>query len=182
MPEIAVIYFSQTGVTHTLAEALQRGAEKKPDVSCRLFRIQGEMIEKGRLTDDAGLKLVDQADAVFLGSPTYMGGPAAQFKAFADASSDRWEVQRWRNKLVGGFTTGTSPGGDQLSTLQYFSILATQHGMLWVGLDMPQSIAQSGLNNQGTQIGLSVCAPDDVLQAADINTAEYFGSRVAAFL
>jgi len=35
------------------------------------------------------------------GSPTYMGGPAAQFKAFADATGDRWAARTWANKVAG---------------------------------------------------------------------------------
>ncbi|MFO6089736.1 flavodoxin family protein, partial [Pseudomonas aeruginosa] len=34
-----------------------------------------------------------EADAIVFGSPTYMGGPAWQFKKFADATSKLWFVQ-----------------------------------------------------------------------------------------
>ncbi|XUJ34422.1 flavodoxin family protein [Bradyrhizobium japonicum] len=79
-----------------------------------------------------------------------MGGPAAQFKAFADASSYRWSQQRWADKIAAGFTTGACAGGDQLHTLTYFTILAAQHGHALVrtrhsrrrGSERPQSFGQ----------------------------------------
>src|SRR4029077_994413 len=33
---------------------------------------------------------ITEADAIIFGTPTYMGGPSAQFKVFSDASSDVW--------------------------------------------------------------------------------------------
>jgi multimeric flavodoxin WrbA len=78
--------------------------------------VGGDIVE-GRLRNEAGLELADSARVVLFGSPTYMGGPSAQFKAFADASSERWSQRRWVDKLAGGFTIGASLNGDQLSTL-----------------------------------------------------------------
>ena len=62
-----------------------------------------------------------------------MGGPAAKFKAFADATVESWFAQAWRDKLAAGFTVSGTPSGDKFSTLQYFHTLAMQHGMIWVG-------------------------------------------------
>ncbi len=70
-----------------------------------------------------------------MGSPTYMGGAAAQFKAFIDATSDEWSKQRWANKIAAGFTCGSSLNGDQTACLQAMNTLASLQGMLWVGLD-----------------------------------------------
>ena len=67
---------------------MQEGAAKFGNVEC--CRIVGDDIVSGRLQNNKLLSVVDAADGVIFGSPTYMGGPAAQFKAFADATSDRW--------------------------------------------------------------------------------------------
>jgi multimeric flavodoxin WrbA len=40
--------------------------------------------------NDAVLQQLDSSDAIIFGSPTFMGGPAAQFKAFADATVAKW--------------------------------------------------------------------------------------------
>ena len=182
MSRLAIIYFSQTGTTHQVACALRDGAVACEDVSCALHRIEGSEIVNGRFVNEACLELVDQADAVCFGSPTYMGGPAAQFKAFADASSDRWETQQWQGKAVAGFTVGTSPGGDQLSTLQYFSVLAAQHGMIWVGLDIPSNQNSATWNTQGTQLGFSGHITGDTINEADCVTARYLGARLTSII
>ena len=91
---------------------------------------------------------------MIFGCPTYMGGPSAQFKAFADASSDRWERQRWESKLCAGFTVGSNPSGDQLATLQYMTILAAQHGMLWAGIDIPGGYSLAGTESSRCTVGL----------------------------
>ncbi|MBR1089098.1 flavodoxin family protein [Bradyrhizobium manausense] len=148
MPLLAIVYFSVSGTTDRLAQAMARGGAGASDVA--LCRIAGHDILSGRFQNESLLETIDRAGAVAFGSPTYMGGPAAQFKAFADASSDRWSQQRWANKFAAGFTTGACASGDQLHTLTYFSILAAQHGMLWCGLDIPGGDDPSGRNRLGS--------------------------------
>lgn len=113
------------------------------------------------------------------GSPTFMGGPAAQFKAFADASSDRWTEQKWANKIAAGFTTGALAGGDQLHTLTYFTILAAQHGMLWCGLDIAGGEDPADRNRLGSQLGLATHPVNGTLPQSDLSSAEYLGRRLA---
>ncbi|MFK4506921.1 flavodoxin family protein [Bradyrhizobium daqingense] len=177
MPLLAIVYFSITGTTETLAHAVARGAAGATEIA--LCRIAGDAIVSGRFHNEALLETIDRASAVAFGSPTYMGGPAAQFKAFADSSSDRWTRQRWAGKIAAGFTTGACAGGDQLHTLSYFSILAAQHGMLWCGLDIPGGEDSSGRNRLGSQLGLATHLVDRTLPQSDLSTAEYLGERLA---
>jgi len=180
MQRVAVVYFSQEGATAKLADSVCEGIESVAGVQSAKVRIEGRHIVDGRYTDDESLNLIDACDVIVFGSPTYMGGPAAQFKAFADASSDRWEQQRWSSKLAAGFTCGSNPNGDQLATLQYFSILAAQHGMLWVNLDVLGS-DDSGRNTLGTQLGVSALAREPGV-VSDLPTANYLGVRVAKLI
>ena len=177
MPLLAIVYFSISGTTEKLAHAVARGATGMAEIA--LCGIAGDDIVSGRFQNEELLETIDRAGAVALGSPTYMGGPAAQFKAFADASSDRWSQQRWANKIAGGFTTGACAGGDQLHTLTYFSILAAQHGMLWCGLDIPGGEDPAGRNHLGSQLGLATHLIDGALPESDLVTAEYLGRRLA---
>ncbi|MBW7969035.1 flavodoxin family protein [Bradyrhizobium sp. BR 10289] len=177
MPLLAIIYFSISGTTETLAHAVARGAAGMAEIA--LCRITGDDIVSGRFRNDGLLETIDRASAVAFGSPTYMGGPAAQFKAFADASSERWSEQRWANKIAGGFTTGACAAGDQLHTLTYFSILAAQHGMLWCGLDIPGGEDPAGRNRLGSQLGLATHPVGGALPQSDVSTAEYLGGRLA---
>ncbi len=126
MSKIAIIYFSGYGHTVKLAEAVHAGAASVGEAT--LYRID----QDGNLPDDAW-EAIAAADAIIYGSPTYMGGPAWQFKKFADASSKPWFAQAWKDKIAAGFTNSASVNGDKYATIQYFWTLSQQHGQVWVG-------------------------------------------------
>ncbi len=177
MPRIAVVFFSAIGATAKLADAVCLGAAEFAEPV--LHRIHGHEIIEGRFRNEVMLQSLDESDAILFGSPTYMGGPAAQFKAFADASSDRWSEGRWRHKVAAGFTTGTCANGDQGHTLAYFSILAAQHGMIWCNLDIPCGHDAQGRNRLGTQLGVASQTIDNDLLTSDLLTATHLGRQVA---
>ena len=182
MINVSIIHFSGSGHTTKLAEAVTQGAASIPGVQANLIAINGEDIIKGRYQNDAVLAQLDASDAVVFGSPTYMGGPAAQFKAFADATGERWYRSAWRDKLAAGFTVSSGPSGDKLSTLHYFFTLAMQHGMVWVGFpETPMN--DKGINRLSSYSGVMAQAgqePADVApNAADKLTGELLGRRVA---
>ena len=184
MPTVSVIYFSGTGHTTKLAEAVQKGAASVPGVQTHLLAISGDDIVKGRYQNDAVLARLDASDAIIFGSPTYMGGPAGQFKVFADATAGKWFTGAWRDKVASGFTVSNSPSGDKFSTLQYFVTLAMQHGMVWVGLDeMPMQ--PNGVNQLGSFSGTMAQAGQEPTEvkpnAADKLTGELLGKRVAEY-
>jgi multimeric flavodoxin WrbA len=178
---VAVVYHSVTGTTAQLAEAVLRGAAEIDGIRALPVRIDAADIEQGRYRNSDAMDALGEADALIFGSPTFMGCVSAQFKAFADATSDFWFQRRWAGKLAAGFTVGNNPSGDQLSTIQYLAILANQHGMLWVGIDLPGGFDPDGRNRQGAQSGLIAYAPDGALSGTDVATAHYLGSRVATY-
>ncbi len=184
MPTVSVIYFSGTGHTTKLAEAVHRGAAAVTGVKTHLLAISGDDIVKGRYNNDEVFTKLDASDAIIFGSPTYMGGPAAQFKAFADATGGRWFAGVWRDKIAGGFTVSSGPSGDKLSTLHYFFTLAMQLGMIWIGLpELPTN--DNGVNRLSSYSGVMAQAgqePTDVApNAPDKLTGELLGKRVAEF-
>ncbi len=79
----------------------------------------GKDIVEGRYQNEADFAHFAKSDAIVFGTPTYMGGPAAQFKGFADAADMVWFQQGWKNKLVGGFKHSSPPNGDKGTTLHY---------------------------------------------------------------
>jgi len=180
MPKLIIVYHSVTGTTELLAKAVQKGAAENSTLSVSTYKIIGDEIEKGRFRNEKCLEEIDAADAVVFGAPTYMGGPSAQFKAFADASGDRWNEQKWAGKVASGFTVGSNPNGDQLNTLLYFSVLASQHGMIWVNLDIPGGYDPLGRNRLGTQLGMSAQSTNATLPEIDLLTANHLGKRVGA--
>ncbi len=180
MTTVSVIYFSGAGHTTKLAQAVADGAASV-GAKVSLLAVQGQDIKEGRFHNEAILAQLDASDAIIFGSPTYMGGPAAQFKAFADATGERWYLRRWADKIAGGFTVSGGPSGDKLSTLHYFFTLAMQHGMAWVGLnEMP---TENGVNRLSSYAGVMGQArqeePEIAPNGADKLTAERLGRRVA---
>jgi NAD(P)H dehydrogenase (quinone) len=179
---VSVLYFSGSGHTQKMAEAVAKGAQSVAGVKVNLIGLQGQDIAAGRWTNDKVLAQLDASDAIVFGTPTYMGGPAAQFKAFADATSERWFKRVWLNKLAAGFTVSGGASGDKLSTLNYLFTFAMQHGMLWVGqIELPFN--DKGINRLSSFSGAMGQAftepPDEAPNAADKLTGEIFGRRAA---
>ncbi|MFW1457091.1 flavodoxin family protein [Vibrio parahaemolyticus] len=185
MSKIAIIYFSKTDVTGQLARAIaagveQQGIKQQGEREILSHRIEGSEIIEGRFVNPNLMDELAECDAIIFGSPTYMGGVAAQFKAFADSSSESWYHQKWANKVAAGFTSGGALNGDQSCTLQYLQTFAYQHGMMWVGLDKISNSGEQNLNRYGVQGGIvAQGGSDGQLHASDVATAEYLGKRVA---
>jgi NAD(P)H dehydrogenase (quinone) len=181
MSTVSILYFSGTGHTAKLAEAVAKGASSVPDVKANQIAINGGDIVKGRYANDAVFTQLDASDAIIFGSPTYMGGAAAQFKAFADATGDRWHRRAWLDKVAAGFTISNGLNGDKLSTLHYLFTFAVQHGMIWVGF--PDTPNDNGVNRLSSYSGVMALAgqePVDVApNEADKLTGEILGRRVA---
>ena len=94
VPKIAIVYFSGYGHTAKQAEAVRAGAESVTNSAVSVYRINAV----GDLPGGA-LEELDLADAIIYGSPTYMGGPAWQFKKFADSSAKAFFARKWKDKL-----------------------------------------------------------------------------------
>ncbi|BCK19036.1 flavodoxin family protein [Vibrio metschnikovii] len=181
--KIAVIYFTKTDVTGKLAQEVIKGiCGAEPNAVVLEHRIDGKEIVEGRFINPTLFESLLECDAIIMGSPTYMGGVSAQFKAFADASSEFWSEQMWSSKVAAGFTSGSAPNGDQSSTLNYLVTLANQHGMYWVGLDLAHGYKDQGLNRFGCQLGVVSQSVDGVADEVDLLSAKYLGQRVVGLV
>jgi len=179
---IAIVYFSANGTTAAMAGQVAEGAGRVAGTQVRLVEIQGRDIVEGRYRNRETYEILDDMDAIVFGAPTYMGGPAAQFKAFADGiSGPRYAEQLWRGKLAAGLTIGGCPNGDQSASLNYMSIMASQLGMVWVNLDVACGHHPDGLNRLGSHLGLAAQPDGDngAVNALDLDTARYFGQQLA---
>jgi NAD(P)H dehydrogenase (quinone) len=183
MASIVIVYFSGYGHTQKQAEAVLAGAQSTAGAQAALLRVDAN----GDLPEEAWAKL-DAADAIIYGSPTYMGGPAWQFKKFADASSKRWFVESWKDKIGAGFTNSATVNGDKAATISYLVTLAMQHGQIWVGTGLPPSNKKEhgpdNVNWTGGSTGLLAISPSDASaeeapRKGDLETARLFGARVA---
>jgi NAD(P)H dehydrogenase (quinone) len=182
MTKVAIVYYSGYGHTKKQAEAVQSGAAAS-GASVTVLAIDKD----GNLPDGTWDVLAAQ-DAIIFGSPTYMGGPAWQFKKFADDSSKQWYVGAWKDKIAGGFTNSASTNGDKGSTISYFVTFAMQHSQIWVGTGlMPANKKENGPNDANWTAGSSGAlaispsdaSPDEAPRKGDLETARLFGKRIA---
>ncbi|MDZ7923628.1 MAG: flavodoxin family protein [Marinagarivorans sp.] len=112
MAKVSVIYFSNNGITAQLAYAAITGIRS---IGCEVYlhEIKGYEIHEGRFVNVEILNQITNSEAVIFASPTYMGGVAAQFKAFADATGDIGQNKSWGGKFAAGITCGSALNGDQ---------------------------------------------------------------------
>ena len=176
---VAVAYHSGSGHTRVLAEAVAGGAS---DAGA-----QTALVGVDTITDEQWSWL-DSADAIVFGAPTYMGTASAAFHRFAQDSAGRWARRAWCDKLAAGFTVAGAMSGEKLQTLQYFTILASQHGMHWVSLDLkPGWCTVSGSANELNRLGITLGAGAQVntdegpeaVSRSDRDTARHLGRRIA---
>ncbi|MEV7983032.1 flavodoxin family protein [Streptomyces sp. NPDC086519] len=177
-PVVSIAYHSGFGHTAVLAEAVRDGVTTA-GATAHLINVEEISEEQWNL--------LDASDAIIFGSPTYMGTASAVFHAFAEASSKRWFNQVWKDKIAAGFTISAGKSGDKLNTLQYFTVLAGQHHMHWVGLGlMPgwntSTASENDLNRLGFFLGAAAQSNQDQgvegVHKADIATAAELGKRV----
>lgn len=181
MKKIAVIYHSGMGHTEKVAKEVVKGIADQKGVSVDL------------LTTEQAIEKMDELESyttLVFGSPTYMGGPSAQFKAFADATSGKWMEQKFKNKLAAGFTNSGGLAGDKYATLMYLVTLASQHGMIWISLGQPAPLTKSGhgagpeeINRMDASLGLMTqsdsAPPEHTPAPGDLKSAFLFGQRIA---
>ena len=174
---IAVVYHSGYGHTQRMAQSIARGA------GAELLVIDGD----GNLPE-RGWETLNAADAIIMGSPTYMGNVSWQFKKFADASSKPWYIQAWKDKLFAGFTNSAALNGDKHSTLNYLFTLAMQHGGIWVSQGVLPNNSKSAQRNDanylGSYSGAMAQSPSDAgageMSPGDLESAQRFGERIAS--
>ncbi|MFF4576971.1 flavodoxin family protein [Streptomyces sp. NPDC001389] len=180
-PVVSIAYHSGYGHTAVVAEAVRAGAAAAGATV--------HVVKVDEITD-AEWALLDASDAIVFGSPTYMGTASGAFHVFAEATSKRWFGDAWQDKVAAGFTNSASKSGDKLNTLQYFQMLASQHGMSWVNLGLkPGWNSSTGseydLNRLGFSSGAAAQTNADegpeAVHKADIATAEHLGRRVAEY-
>jgi multimeric flavodoxin WrbA len=182
LARIAIVYHSGWGHTARQAEAVRAGVEDVEGTEALLMSVE----EAQNRWDDLA-----STDAIIFGSPTYMGGVSAPFKAFQEATSKAVMSKgfAWKNKIAAGFTNSGARSGDKLATLVQISLFAAQHGMHWINLDLPPANnsttgSEQDLNRLGFWLGAAAQSNTDqgadvAPPQSDLSTARHLGRRVA---
>lgn len=151
MTRVLVIYFSVTGNTRALAEAVIRGAKSVDGTDCILM-------PAAEVTNQDWLA----ADAIIVGSPTYFGQMATEMKEVIDATAEIYG--QLEGKVGAAFTTSGGAGcGHEMANISIITALLVS-GMVVQG------------TTQGPHFGpFAVGKPT----ATDLEKAEAMGVRVA---
>ncbi|MBI9087486.1 MAG: NAD(P)H-dependent oxidoreductase [Desulfobacterales bacterium] len=140
MAKILITYFSKSGNTRKMAEAIRDGAVAVEGVEVILKKVQ-------ETTPDDMLS----ADGILMGSPTYFGTLAAEVKTLMDQSVRYFG--KLNGKVGGAFTSSMAIGGGNETTLLSILQGLMIHGMVIQGV-------QKG-NHYGP---VSIKAPDEAAQ------------------
>lgn len=172
---LVIVYHSPYGHTAKVAQHIAEGAEQ--------LRIHVTLMS----IDNVDWDVLDQADAIVFGCPTYMGNLTSGLKKFMEDSSKRWLARTWQGKLAAAFTNGGGLSGDKLAVLQQINLFAMQHGMLWTGLPLMPTGRNSGdLNRMSSFLGLMTQSDNASVEitppAGDLKTALWFGAYIAKLL
>ena len=162
MNEILVLYYSQGGAVHSMAQLIARGVESVagakarirtvPKVSSNCEATEADIPETG----DPYVELQDleQCAGLALGSPTRFGNMAAPMKYFLDGTSGLWLKGALINKPACVFTSSGSMHGGNETTLLTMMLPLMHHGMVIVGLPYSEP-ALSSTTSGGTPYGAS---------------------------
>lgn len=182
MNQLAIVYHSAHGHTEHIARRVAEGARSAETADVDVIRAEDLVRDTDRLL---------RYDGLILGSPTYLGGVSAPFKAFMDATGRLWRTQGLKGKLAAGFTVSSLPAGDKQSTLMSMFVFGMQHGMVWVGNPiLPEQHSgvpyDEAANRLGSWSGLMAQAghgaPADAFVPGDLKTARLFGRHFAETL
>ena len=192
MTNIAVIYYSSTGHTHQMAEAVSEGA-RSVGAEVRLRKVRELAAEdviaakpawKGHLqatrdVAEATLADLEWADGFVFGTPTRFGLPSAQIKQFIDATGPLWSQGKLQDKAVGAFTGAGNVHGGQESTLLALHNVFYHWGSIIVPTGYTDKLLYAaGGNPYGVSFsdGRGNGLPEEKLVAA-----RYQGQRIARF-
>ncbi|HBS98639.1 MAG TPA: NAD(P)H dehydrogenase [Citreicella sp.] len=179
---LTVLYYSSTGGTHAMAEAvaagaastgaevrLRRAAELAPEAAIDSMPAWRAHLEATRDVPEITHADMEWADGFVIGTPTRFGLPAAQIKQFIDSCGGLWMAGHLTDKVASAFGGAGNAHGGQEATLLALQTVFYHWGAILVppGYTDP-SIHAAGGNPYGTSFPdpRGAALPEPVLQAA----------------
>jgi NAD(P)H dehydrogenase (quinone) len=154
--QVLVMYYSKSGHTKKLAEAIAKGVEDVEGVACVV-----KSVAEVTKNDFAA------ADGIIAGSPVYFGSMAAELKAVFDNFIG--VRKKMEDKVGAAFATSGDPSGGKETTIMSIIQALLIYGMIIVG-DPLEATGHYGVSCTGS--------PD---RDASINAA-LLGKRVASLV
>ena len=188
--DILVLYYSRTGATRLLAEAVAQGVDQVDGAHARLRTVPpvSTVVETAMPSVPVEgapyveLRDLDECGGLALGSPTRFGNMAAPLKHFIDSTSAHWLSGALAGKPAAVFTSTTSMHGGQESTLLSMMLPLLHQGMLVLGIPYTESDLMTTCSG-GSPYGASHVAPHGSavrLTDEERRLAVALGKRLAA--
>jgi NAD(P)H dehydrogenase (quinone) len=193
MTKIAIIYYSSTGHTYQLAQAVEEGA-RSLGAEVRLRKVQELAPEQAIASNqgwqqhvvatqhvqEAALEDLEWADGFVFGTPTRYGNVSAQLKQFIDSTGPLWGQGKLANKAVAAFAGAGNAHGGQESTL-----LALSNSFYhWGAVIVPTGYTDPVIYGAGgNPYGVSFTASQDGSGVGQevLAAGRYLGQRVTRY-
>lgn len=162
-PAVLVAFYTQTGTTRRLADAVAAGARGVAGARVILAPIDSVRPEDLR-----------SADALVLGSPTHWANMATPMRAFID----RWPELGFqgRDRIGAAFATGGGSGGGKEMVVTSMLLAMLNHGMIVVGPIFNEDGFEYGNFGVAATTGP---VTDQALAELDLDAGRALGRRVA---
>jgi len=191
MPKLLVLFYSRTGNTATLADAIVEGAREVPYTEVDVRRIDDlapasvieanpkwtaarEAMMKKYRTLETVERLADY-DALILGSPTRYGVMTAELTNVLDQTGPLWKKGLLVDKVGSAFTSVSTPHGGHEMTLWSIMTPMANLGMIIV----PPGYTDPVMFTAGSPYGATSTTKDASPTEADLAVARHQGKRVA---
>ena len=191
MPRILVLFYSRTGNTAALADAITEGAKSVRFAEVDTRRIDDlaptSVIEsipewkRGRETLTAryptfsDVNTLADYDALILGAPTRYGIMAAELKNVLDQTGPLWQKGALVNKVGAAFTSVSTAHGGHETTLWSIMTPMANLGLILVPPGYSDAVMFAGGSPYGATATTGGGAPGE----ADLAAARHQGKRVA---
>jgi len=192
MAKLTIVYYSSTGHTWRIAQAIEEGA-RAMGAETRLRKVRElagpetidakpawkEHLEATREVPEATPDDLAWADGFVFGTPTRFGLPAAQLKQFIDTLGPLWAAGGLQDKVAGAFTGAGNLHGGQESTLLALHNVFYHWGSVIVPVGYTDKrISAAGGNPYGSSFS---DGRGQGLPAEKLDAARFQGERLARF-
>jgi NAD(P)H dehydrogenase (quinone) len=191
MPKVLVLFYSRTGHTARLADAIAEGARSVPSTEVTVRRIDdlapAEVINaqpkwkesRERLVAAyqtlGGVEELADHDALVIGAPTRFGVLAADLKEVLDRAGPLWAKGALVDKVGAAFTTVQTPHGGHETTLFSIMTIMANLGMILV----PPGYTDRAVFTAGSPYGATSTTGAGGATEGDLAVARHQGARVA---
>ncbi|MEL6823456.1 MAG: NAD(P)H-dependent oxidoreductase [Calditrichota bacterium] len=156
-PLVLIAYYSQSGNTEKMAEAVREGAAENDSVKVVLMKVE-----------EVGKEDLEKAAGIIIGSPTYYANMAAPVKKFIDSWFEQELVLF--DKVGGAFATGGGRTAGRELVITGLLLAMLNNGMI---------VAGPHYESWGTFGASAITAPpDEGVSDSELDDARRLGRRI----